>query len=319
MKMRRSDRQVNDITSIKKIIDMCKVCRIAFLDEEGLYIVPLNYGYELTSDGSIIFYMHSAKEGRKVNAIRCAKEGLDVAVELDAGHKLVEGKTACEYGFAYASIIGNGKAYIVDSVYEKKDALKRLMLHQAEKDFEFNDEMADSVEIIKVVVDSYTAKEKPAPAEEYHEAGHENSKAAAKCENAYAFVDGSYNSATNVYGYGGFVVAGSEKYIIQGSGNDPEMASMHNVAGEVSGSMAAIKKALELGIKRLTVYYDYMGIEMWATGGWKRNKKGTIQYYDFIQSVSNDIELEFVKVKGHSGIEGNEEADRLAKKAVGIS
>ena len=65
-------------------------------------------------------------------------------------------------------------------------------------------------------------------------------------------------------------------------------------------------------------YYDYMGIEMWATGVWKRNKKGTIAYYDYIQSIKDKITLHFVKVKGHSGVEGNEEADRLAKEAVGI-
>lgn len=134
----------------------------------------------------------------------------------------------------------------------------------------------------------------------------------------YAFVDGSFCETTGVYGYGGFLIHKGEKHILQGSGTNPEMASMRNVAGEVLGSMAAIQKALELGITELSIYYDYMGIEMWATGGWKRNKTGTIAYYEYIQSVKDDIKLQFVKVKGHSGVEGNEEADRLAKEAVGL-
>ena len=72
----------------------------------------------------------------------------------------------------------------------------------------------------------------------------------------YAFVDGSFNKATHTYGYGGFLVTDHEKYVLQGADNDDEMATMRNVAGEIKGAEAAVKKAIELGMKELVIYYD---------------------------------------------------------------
>ncbi len=134
----------------------------------------------------------------------------------------------------------------------------------------------------------------------------------------FSFVDGSYNDETGIYGYGGYISVNGCKHILQGSGNDPELASMRNVAGELEGSIAAMMFAKNNGLKDLCILYDYNGIEHWADGSWKRNKKGTIAYYELVQKLKKEINIEFRKVKGHSKVEGNEEADHLAKQAVGI-
>lgn len=134
----------------------------------------------------------------------------------------------------------------------------------------------------------------------------------------YAYVDGSFNETTGVYGYGVILVDGEERYDFSGSGNDKDFAAMRNVAGEVLGARRAINEAIAVGLKEITIYYDYQGIECWATGVWRRNKQGTIEYHDFVQKARELIDIKFVKVKAHSGVTLNEKVDKLAKTAVGL-
>ena len=134
-----------------------------------------------------------------------------------------------------------------------------------------------------------------------------------------AFIDGSFNKDTNTYGYGGFVsITQTESIKISGRGNDPEMASMRNVAGEILGAMAAIEIALEKNLNKIDIYYDYEGIAKWASGEWKRNNPYTANYHDFIKKHEKEIKIKFIKVEAHTGIPGNELADKIAKRAVGL-
>lgn len=134
-----------------------------------------------------------------------------------------------------------------------------------------------------------------------------------------AYVDGSYFDDIKRYSYGCVLFYQEKKYTLSGSDNAPDYVTMRNVAGEIMGCITAISWALEHKAKKIKIYYDYEGIEKWALGIWKANKKGTIKYKEYISQVINDIEISFVKVAAHTGVEYNEEADMLAKSELGLT
>lgn len=135
-----------------------------------------------------------------------------------------------------------------------------------------------------------------------------------------AFVDGSYDVTEEKSAFGAVIISsGGNKDILYKAftkklGQD--FISLRNVAAELEGVKEAVNWAITYKKKKLTIFYDYEGIEKWAIGEWKAKKDLTKKYVSFIQEKKNYIDLEFVKVLAHSGIRLNEKADRLAKDAL---
>lgn len=137
------------------------------------------------------------------------------------------------------------------------------------------------------------------------------------CE-AAAYVDGSYSIETGEYAFGAVFFYNGEMYAFSHKYPASELAKMRNVAGEIAGASFAMRYAVQQGIKSLEIFYDYAGVECWATGAWKANLKGTQEYVHLYRKLSADLCVKFTKVKGHSGDLYNDFADRLAKNELGI-
>ncbi|MEI2421236.1 hypothetical protein V6O07_13265, partial [Arthrospira platensis SPKY2] len=91
-----------------------------------------------------------------------------------------------------------------------------------------------------------------------------------------------------------------DKILVQGSGDDHYWAQTRNVAGEIKGSWSAIEKAKELGLEKITVYHDYLGIGFWPDGTYKAKMPGAIAYTKAVNDIRADgLEIEFVKVTAH--------------------
>ena len=157
--MTKRELQVTDLNEIQAILDTSKVLRLGLAVNNEPYVVPMNYGYVM-EEGKLTLYLHSAVKGKKLDILRANP---NVFFELDCGLTPFEGKKPCQYGMAYSSIMGRGKAVIVEDVAEKMEAMSILMKTQTGKDFTFNEQLVSIVAVVRIDVAEYTAKHRPIP------------------------------------------------------------------------------------------------------------------------------------------------------------
>ncbi|MBQ7015056.1 MAG: ribonuclease H family protein [Clostridia bacterium] len=138
-------------------------------------------------------------------------------------------------------------------------------------------------------------------------------------ETVIAFVDGSFDVETFRYSFGCVLLypdGTSEE--LNGVGDNPNASVARNVAGELMGTMTAMKKTAEKGYRKLIVYHDYEGISAWFQRRWKANSWCSSEYVRFSEAYRRAMDISFVKVAAHTGNTLNEAVDRLAKEALGI-
>lgn len=159
--MRLFKREIKDEEILREILEECDVVRLGCCDGEGMFIVPVNYGYEFEPDGEqkkLKLYIHGAKEGRKAEAF--AKDP-SVAVEMDCRHEVITGDYTCSYSYAYRSIMGNGKIHLLTEKEEQIHALTKIMEHMApEAEIDFRPEMLERTAVFCIDVEDFTGKER---------------------------------------------------------------------------------------------------------------------------------------------------------------
>ena len=157
--MTKRERQITDEKKIKDILDKGKVLHLGLAVDNEPYVVPMNYGY-MKDDGRLVLYLHSALRGKKLDMIRANPK---VFFEIDCDLLPFESELPCQYGLSYSSVMGKGTALIVEDVEEKKKAMSLLMKTQTGKEFSFEDRLVSMVAVIRIDVESYTAKHRPVP------------------------------------------------------------------------------------------------------------------------------------------------------------
>ena len=173
--MRRKDREVLGDENIAKIIEQCTTCHVAMVDDAGVpYVIPLSFGYSL-KDGILKLYFHCAHVGKKLD---CIRKNPNVAFSMCVENRIeIHEDNYCKSGRFYASVVGQGKAEIVEDVSEKCRGLSLLMERQAagaphgsssaqstqsaaSHKFEFTPEQAATVTVFKITSTCFTGKAK---------------------------------------------------------------------------------------------------------------------------------------------------------------
>jgi uncharacterized protein len=150
--MRRKQYEITDVAIIEDILSKSEVCRIALIDNDRPYIVPLNYGYKNNA-----IYFHSSLHGKKIELLKINKK---VCFEIELFTEIVKNEVPCKWGTKYRSVIGYGTIEFLTDPSQKKEGLDIIMAHYRKPDKNiYEDTQIEKVLILKLKIEEITGKQ----------------------------------------------------------------------------------------------------------------------------------------------------------------
>jgi uncharacterized protein len=145
--------QLDDLNfhQIESVFKKALVCRLALVDDGQPYLVPVCFGYQ---DRRLFF--HSGAGGKKLGILElnpqvCFEMETDVAVLPDA--------SPCRFSMSYRSVIGFGKAVLLDDEYDKRRGLDAVIRQYGGVPGDYSLESLAGVEVYAIEIDTMTYKQ----------------------------------------------------------------------------------------------------------------------------------------------------------------
>lgn len=150
--MRLKQNEITDPGIIEEILTGSEVCRIAMIDNDRSYIVPLNYGYR----NNTIFF-HSSRFGKKIELLKVNNK---ICFELELIARVVKKDNPCDWSTSYRSIIGYGSVELITDSEKKKEGLDIILAHYGRTDTNlYPDKSLEEVIILKLSIEEMTGKQ----------------------------------------------------------------------------------------------------------------------------------------------------------------
>ena len=152
--VRRHEKTISQPDKIIYILEKGRICRLAMVEGQTPYLVPLSYGY---ADETL--YFHSAHRGRKISVMR---QNPHVWFEITIDTAVKSAAKPCDWGVEFQCVMGDGVVHWIESEKEKIAALSVIMEQQAgtkaETPFIFRPKAMARTTVFKVIIDTISGK-----------------------------------------------------------------------------------------------------------------------------------------------------------------